>query len=59
MTAAAAQPPTTTSGGPAPVKLSGAVRLEPGLSGGLVTVKGLTGQRRPDPDGAGPSSPCR
>jgi hypothetical protein len=52
-TAAAAQPPTTTSGGPAPVKLSGAVRLEPGLSGGLVTVKGLTGQRRPDPDGGG------
>jgi hypothetical protein len=41
----------------APVKLSGVVRLEPGLSGGLVTVVGLTGQSRPEPVGAGPSSP--
>jgi hypothetical protein len=35
----------------APVKLSGVVRLEPGLSGGLVTVVGLTGQSRPEPGG--------
>jgi hypothetical protein len=49
----APQPPATTSRGPAGVKLSGAVRLQAGLSGGLVTVKGLTGQRRPDPDGFG------
>jgi hypothetical protein len=49
-TALVVQPPTTTSGG---VKFSGAVRLGPGLSVGLVTSQGLTGQRRPDPDGGG------
>jgi hypothetical protein len=47
-TALVVQPPTTTSGG---VKFSGAVRLPPGYSNGLVTSQGLTGQRRPDPDG--------
>jgi hypothetical protein len=48
--AAAAQPPTTMRG-PAGVKLSGAFRLPPGYSAGLVTSQGLTGRRRPDPDG--------
>ena len=59
-----AGPPTTAAGHrqtgpkqhqqrPAGVKLSGAVRLQPGYSGGLVTVQGMTGQRRPDPDGFG------
>jgi hypothetical protein len=51
--AAAAQPPTTLSG-LAGVKLSGAFRLPPGYSAGLVTSQGLTGQRRPDPDGGPP-----
>jgi hypothetical protein len=45
--------PSSTSSGPAGIKLSGAVRLQPGYSGGLVTVQGMTGQRRPDPDGFG------
>jgi hypothetical protein len=49
-TTPATQPPTTTSG----VKFSGAVRLAPGFSAGLVTVVGLTGQRRPNPNGGGP-----
>jgi hypothetical protein len=55
----APQPPATTSSGPAGVKLSGAVRLPAGYSGGLVTVKGLTGQRRPDPDGGRPQLAVR
>jgi hypothetical protein len=50
-TALVVQPPTTTSGG---VKFSGAVRLPPGYSNGLVTSQGLTGQRRPDPDRGAP-----
>src|SRR4029450_7181423 len=55
-TALVVQPPTTTSGG---VKFSGAVRLPPGYSNGLVTSQGLTGQRRPDPDRGAPQLAVR
>lgn len=50
-TGPAPQPPSTASSG---TKLSGAFRLPPGYSAGLVTSQGLTGQRRPDPDGGPP-----
>ena len=45
----AAPAATTTTRGINPVKLSNIIRLDPGYSAGLVTVIGLTGQRRHDP----------
>ena len=51
-TAPTTQPHTTRGVSPG-VRLSSAVRPGPGLSVGLVTMKGLTGQRRPDPGGIG------